>query len=45
MECLFIFKKVRIYFKMLVVLGFLSVLIGCVMNLSVEIKILNDVKN
>ncbi|EJB70443.1 HpaA family protein [Helicobacter pylori] len=45
MECSFIFKKVRAYSKMLVALGFSSVLIGCTMNPSAETKTPNDAKN
>ncbi|WRE83414.1 HpaA family protein [Helicobacter pylori] len=40
-----IFKKVRIYSKMLVALGLSSVLIGCAMNPSAETKTPNDAKN
>ncbi|MGL2811080.1 HpaA family protein, partial [Helicobacter pylori] len=45
MECSFIFKKVRVYSKMLVALGLSSVLIGCAMNPSAETKKPNDAKN
>ncbi|MFP6139555.1 HpaA family protein [Helicobacter pylori] len=45
MERSFIFKKVRVYSKMLVALGLSSVLIGCVMNPSAETKTPNDAKN
>ncbi|MGL2352405.1 HpaA family protein [Helicobacter pylori] len=45
MERSFIFKKVRAYSKMLVALGFSSVLIGCTMNPSAETKTPNDAKN
>ncbi|MCQ2916105.1 HpaA family protein [Helicobacter pylori] len=45
MERSFIFKKVRIYSKMLVALGLSSVLIGCAMNPSAETKKSNDAKN
>ncbi len=40
-----IFKKVRVYSKMLVALGLSSVLIGCAMNPSAETKTQNDAKN
>lgn len=40
-----IFKKVRIYSKMLVALGLSSVLIGCAMNPSAETKTPNNAKN
>ncbi|GAA7135140.1 HpaA family protein [Helicobacter pylori] len=40
-----IFKKVRVYSKMLVALGLSSVLIGCTMNPSAETKTQNDAKN
>ncbi|WRF79944.1 HpaA family protein [Helicobacter pylori] len=40
-----IFKKVRVYSKMLVALGLSSVLIGCAMNPSTETKTPNDAKN
>ncbi|XNZ29389.1 HpaA family protein [Helicobacter pylori] len=40
-----IFKKVRVYSKMLVALGLSSVLIGCAMNPSAETKTPNDAKN
>ncbi len=45
MERSLIFKKVRIYSKMLAALGLSSVLIGCAMNPSAETKTPNDVKN
>ncbi|GAA8822764.1 HpaA family protein [Helicobacter pylori] len=45
MEHSCVFKKVRIYSKMLVALGLLSVLIGCAMNPSTETKTPNDAKN
>ncbi|GHP69829.1 neuraminyllactose-binding hemagglutinin [Helicobacter pylori] len=45
MERSLIFKKVRVYSKMLVALGLSSVLIGCAMNPSAEIKTPNDAKN
>ncbi|WRF71691.1 HpaA family protein [Helicobacter pylori] len=45
MDRSFIFKKVRIYSKMLVALGLSSVLIGCAMNPSAETKTPNDAKN
>ncbi|WP_208353496.1 HpaA family protein [Helicobacter pylori] len=45
MERSFIFKKVRIYSKMLVALGLSSVLIGCAMNPSAETKTPNNAKN
>ncbi|WQT02540.1 HpaA family protein [Helicobacter pylori] len=45
MERSLIFKKVRIYSKMLVALGLSSVLIGCAMNPSAETKTQNDAKN
>ncbi|ACD48326.1 HpaA family protein [Helicobacter pylori] len=45
MERSLIFKKVRVYSKMLVVLGLSSVLIGCAMNPSAETKTQNDAKN
>ncbi|WQT25399.1 HpaA family protein [Helicobacter pylori] len=45
MERSLIFKKVRIYSKMLVALGLSSVLIGCAMNPSAETKKPNDAKN
>ncbi|RVY13896.1 neuraminyllactose-binding hemagglutinin [Helicobacter pylori] len=45
MERSLIFKKVRIYSKMLVALGLSSVLIGCAMNPSTETKTPNDTKN
>ncbi|GAA7594804.1 HpaA family protein [Helicobacter pylori] len=45
MERSLIFKKVRIYSKMLVALGLSSVLIGCAMNPSAETKTPNDAKN
>ncbi len=45
MERSLIFKKVRIYSKMLVALGLSSVLIGCTMNPSAETKKSNDAKN
>ncbi|MGN8431017.1 HpaA family protein [Helicobacter pylori] len=41
----FIFKKVKVYSKMLVALGLSSVLIGCTMNPSAETKTPNDAKN
>ncbi|WRA35338.1 HpaA family protein [Helicobacter pylori] len=44
MERSLIFKKVRIYSKMLVALGLSGVLIGCAMNPSAETK-QNDAKN
>ncbi|GAA7354380.1 HpaA family protein [Helicobacter pylori] len=45
MEHSFIFKKVRVYSKMLVALGLSSVLIGCAMNPNAETKTPNDAKN
>ncbi len=45
MERSLIFKKVRVYSKMLVALGLSSVLIGCAMNPSTETKTQNDAKN
>ncbi|WP_187845836.1 HpaA family protein [Helicobacter pylori] len=45
MERSLIFKKVRVYSKMLVALGLSSVLIGCAMNPSAETKKSNDAKN
>ncbi|MUU54240.1 neuraminyllactose-binding hemagglutinin [Helicobacter pylori] len=45
MERSFIFKKVRVYSKMLVGLGLSSVLIGCAMNPSAKTKTPNDAKN
>ncbi|GLP31694.1 hypothetical protein HpBGD84_17250 [Helicobacter pylori] len=45
MERSLIFKKVRIYSKMLVALGLSSVLIGCAMNPNAETKTLNGAKN
>ncbi|WP_208371251.1 HpaA family protein [Helicobacter pylori] len=45
MERSLIFKKVRIYSKMLVALGLSGVLIGCAMNPSAETKKPNDAKN
>lgn len=45
MERSLIFKKVRIYSKMLVALGLSGVLIGCTMNPSTETKTPNDAKN
>ncbi|WRF68349.1 HpaA family protein [Helicobacter pylori] len=45
MERSLIFKKVRVYSKMLVALGLSSVLIGCTMNPSTETKTPNDAKN
>ncbi|GAA6982569.1 HpaA family protein [Helicobacter pylori] len=45
MERSLIFKKVRVYSKMLVALGLSSVLIGCAMNPSAETKTPNDAKN
>ncbi|WQV92861.1 HpaA family protein [Helicobacter pylori] len=44
MERSLIFKKVRVYSKMLVALGLSGVLIGCAMNPSAETK-QNDAKN
>ncbi|GAA9747244.1 HpaA family protein [Helicobacter pylori] len=41
----FVFKKVRVYSKMLAALGLSSVLIGCAMNPSAETKTPNDAKN
>ncbi|MGN8450414.1 neuraminyllactose-binding hemagglutinin, partial [Helicobacter pylori] len=38
MERSLIFKKVRVYSKMLVALGLSGVLIGCAMNPSAETK-------
>ncbi|RKV49909.1 HpaA family protein [Helicobacter pylori] len=40
-----IFKKVRVYSKMLVALGLSGVLIGCAMNPSAETKTPNNAKN
>ncbi|WP_220955820.1 HpaA family protein [Helicobacter pylori] len=45
MERSLIFKKVRIYSKMLVALGLSSVLIGCAMNPNAETKTPNNAKN
>ncbi|MGN8448252.1 HpaA family protein [Helicobacter pylori] len=45
MERSLIFKKVRVYSKMLAALGLSSVLIGCAMNSSAETKTPNDTKN
>ncbi|GAA9045685.1 HpaA family protein [Helicobacter pylori] len=45
MERSLIFKKVRVYSKMLVALGLSSVLIGCAMNPSAETKTQNGAKN
>ncbi|GAA9481766.1 HpaA family protein [Helicobacter pylori] len=45
MERSLIFKKVRVYSKMLVALGLSSVLVGCAMNPSAETKTPNDAKN
>ncbi|GAA8105951.1 HpaA family protein [Helicobacter pylori] len=45
MERSLIFKKVRVYSKMLVALGLSSVLVGCAMNPSAETKKPNDAKN
>ncbi|WRE59256.1 HpaA family protein [Helicobacter pylori] len=45
MERSLIFKKVRVYSKMLAALGLSSVLIGCTMNPSAETKTPNDAKN
>ncbi|RVY58139.1 HpaA family protein [Helicobacter pylori] len=45
MERSLIFKKVRVYSKMLVALGLSSVLIGCAMNPSAETKTPNNAKN
>ncbi|WQW51716.1 HpaA family protein [Helicobacter pylori] len=45
MERSFIFKKVRVYSKMLVALGLSSVLIGCAMNPSAETKTPNNAKS
>ncbi|MGT0087144.1 HpaA family protein [Helicobacter pylori] len=45
MERSLIFKKVRIYSKMLVALGLSSVLIGCAMNPNAETKTPNGAKN
>ncbi|WP_131129580.1 HpaA family protein [Helicobacter pylori] len=45
MKCSLIFKKVRVYSKMLTALGLSSVLIGCTMNPSTETKTPNDAKN
>ncbi|WP_120998020.1 HpaA family protein [Helicobacter pylori] len=45
MERSLIFKKVRVYSKMLVALGLSSVLIGCAMNPSTETKTPNGAKN
>ncbi|GAA9406077.1 HpaA family protein [Helicobacter pylori] len=45
MEHSFVFKKVRVYSKMLAALGLSSVLIGCAMNPSAETKTPNNAKN
>ncbi|GAA9573070.1 HpaA family protein [Helicobacter pylori] len=45
MERSLIFKKVRVYSKMLAALGLSSVLIGCTMNPSAETKTPNNAKN
>ncbi|GAA7292564.1 HpaA family protein [Helicobacter pylori] len=45
MEHSYVFKKVRIYSKMLAALGLSSVLIGCTMNPSAETKTPNNAKN
>ncbi|MGL2753236.1 HpaA family protein [Helicobacter pylori] len=45
MERSLIFKKVRVYSKMLVALGLSSVLIGCAMNPSAKTKTPNNAKN
>ncbi|GAA7993834.1 HpaA family protein [Helicobacter pylori] len=45
MERSLIFKKVRVYSKMLVALGLSGVLIGCAMNPSAETKTPNGAKN
>ncbi|GAA8479046.1 HpaA family protein [Helicobacter pylori] len=45
MEHSFVFKKVRVYSKMLAALGLSSMLIGCAMNPSAETKTPNDAKN
>ncbi|MGL2380525.1 HpaA family protein [Helicobacter pylori] len=45
MERSLIFKKVRVYSKILVALGLSSVLIGCAMNPSTETKTPNNAKN
>ncbi|GAA9985121.1 HpaA family protein [Helicobacter pylori] len=45
MERSFVFKKVRVYSKMLAALGLSSVLIGCAMNPSAETKTPNGTKN
>lgn len=45
MERSLIFKKVRVYSKMLAALGLSSVLIGCAMNPSAETKTPNGAKN
>ncbi|GAA9499382.1 HpaA family protein [Helicobacter pylori] len=45
MERSLIFKKVRVYSKMLVALGLSSVLIGCATNPSAETKTPNNAKN
>ncbi len=45
MERSLIFKKVRVYSKMLAALGLSSVLIGCAMNPSTETKTPNGAKN
>ncbi|GAA8041456.1 HpaA family protein [Helicobacter pylori] len=45
MERSLIFKKVRVYSKMLAALGLSSVLIGCTMNPSTETKTPNNAKN
>ncbi|GAA8039569.1 HpaA family protein [Helicobacter pylori] len=45
MEHSYVFKKVRVYSKMLAALGLSSVLIGCAMNPSAETKTPNNAKN
>ncbi|TPH58297.1 neuraminyllactose-binding hemagglutinin [Helicobacter pylori] len=45
MEHSFVFKKVRVYSKILAALGLSSVLIGCAMNPSAETKTPNNAKN
>ncbi|GAA7229047.1 HpaA family protein [Helicobacter pylori] len=45
MEHSCVFKKVRVYSKMLAALGLSSVLIGCTMNPSAETKTPNNAKN
>ncbi|GAA8542496.1 HpaA family protein [Helicobacter pylori] len=45
MEHSCVFKKVRVYSKMLAALGLSSVLIGCAMNPSAETKTPNNAKN